>query len=299
MKADRESFRKLGLTFEEKAFYDILIHLRDKNNFVYGEDKEMDGIVVNERCRSLARMIREIIDAKSSFADWLNNTNVRDQLKLDIKICLVRNGYPPQYSSEVFREVMDQVENFKENETTTTHTNVIPYASEDDDSLPMAAEDYECYQWDRQEHSITRLFDDSETVLLGCYKDKKHLDWIQEQGIYNIRLGARKGSMSGESKMFERTSRLVLYDLKHPDKQTVYDIVSCAEMSGTQLKDIGYPTKKPGKTDMTFRLAKSTMEAHTIGGKSLIEQVTESHPEHINGTPVFLELDSSEMVLIK
>ena len=116
MKADRESFRKLGLTFEEKAFYDILIALRDKNNFVYGEDKEIDGIVVNEKCKTLARKIKEIVDAKSSFADWLNNTNVRDQLKLDIKICLVKNGYPPQYTPEVFREVMDQVENFKEYE---------------------------------------------------------------------------------------------------------------------------------------------------------------------------------------
>jgi hypothetical protein len=28
----------------------------------------------------------------------------------------VKNGYPPQYTPEVFREVMDQVENFKENE---------------------------------------------------------------------------------------------------------------------------------------------------------------------------------------
>lgn len=116
MQADRESFRKLGLTFEEKAFYDILIHLRDKNNFVYGEDREVDGIVVNEKCKSLACKIREIIDAKSSFADWLNNDRVRDQLKLDIKICLVKNGYPPQYTPEVFREVMEQVENFKENE---------------------------------------------------------------------------------------------------------------------------------------------------------------------------------------
>ena len=116
MKADRESFRKLGLTFEEKAFYDILISLRDKNNFVYGEDKDVDGIVVNEKCKTLARKIKEIVDAKSSFADWLNNTNVRDQLKLDIKICLVKNGYPPQYTPEVFREVMDQVENFKEYE---------------------------------------------------------------------------------------------------------------------------------------------------------------------------------------
>lgn len=115
MKADRDSFRKLGLTFEEKAFYDILIHLRDKNNFDYGEDKSIDGIVVNEKCKSLARKIREIIDAKSSFADWLNNQRVRDQLKQDIKICLVKNGYPPKYTPEVFREVMDQVENFKEN----------------------------------------------------------------------------------------------------------------------------------------------------------------------------------------
>ena len=116
MKADRESFRKLGLTFEEKAFYDILIALRDKNNFVYGEDKDVDGVVINEKCKTLARKIKEIVDAKSSFADWLNNTNVRDQLKLDIKICLVKNGYPPQYTPEVFREVMNQVENFKEYE---------------------------------------------------------------------------------------------------------------------------------------------------------------------------------------
>ena len=116
MKADRESFRKLGLTFEEKAFYDILIALRDKNNFVYGEDKTIDGIVINDKCKSLASKIREIIDAKSSFADWLNNQRVREQLKQDIKICLVKNGYPPQYTPEVFREVMEQVENFKENE---------------------------------------------------------------------------------------------------------------------------------------------------------------------------------------
>lgn len=116
MQADRDSFRKLGLTFEEKAFYDILIHLRDKNNFEYGEDKVVNGIVVNEKCKSLAHKIREIIDTKSSFADWINNTNVRKELKYDIKICLVKNGYPPQYSPEVFREVMEQVENFKENE---------------------------------------------------------------------------------------------------------------------------------------------------------------------------------------
>lgn len=115
MNENRESFRKMGLTFEEKAFYDILLEMRDKYNFEYGEDKTVDGVVINDKCKVLAKKVKEIIDTKSSFADWLNNVNVRNQLKLDIKICLVKNGYPPQYSPEVFSQVMEQVENFEEN----------------------------------------------------------------------------------------------------------------------------------------------------------------------------------------
>ena len=115
MQANKESFRKIGLTFEEKAFYDILIALRDQYNFEYGTDKEVDGVIVNDKCKALAKKVKEIIDLKSSFADWLNNDNVRNQLKLDIKICLIKNGYPPQYSPEVFTKVMEQVENFEEN----------------------------------------------------------------------------------------------------------------------------------------------------------------------------------------
>ena len=115
MHADRESFRKIGLTFEEKAFYDILMALRDEYNFEYGTDKVVDGVTVNNKCKALAQKIKKIIDTKSSFADWLNNQIVRDQLKFDIKVCLIKNGYPPQYSPEVFRKVMEQVENFEEN----------------------------------------------------------------------------------------------------------------------------------------------------------------------------------------
>lgn len=118
MDVSKKSFRKMGLEFEEKAFYDILISLRDQYNFEYGEDKEIDGIVVNDKCKQLARKIKKIIDMKSSFADWLNNQNIREQLKFDIKVCLVKNKYPPQYSPEVFSKVMEQVENFEENAET-------------------------------------------------------------------------------------------------------------------------------------------------------------------------------------
>lgn len=112
---DKESFRKLGLTFEEKAFYDILMHLRDKYNFEYGEDKKVGNLIINDKCKSLAQKIKELIDVQSSFTDWLNNSNVRAELNQKIFFCLVKNGYPPQYNDEVFEQVMEQVENFKKN----------------------------------------------------------------------------------------------------------------------------------------------------------------------------------------
>ena len=58
MNENRESFRKIGLTFEEKAFYDILIALRDRHNFEYGTDKEVDGVVLNDKCKVLAKKVK-------------------------------------------------------------------------------------------------------------------------------------------------------------------------------------------------------------------------------------------------
>lgn len=110
---DKDSFRQLGLTFEEKAFYDILLHLRDKYNFAYGVDKKVGSLIINDKCKLLAQKIKELIDLQSSFTDWLNNTNVRADLNQKIFFCLAKNGYPPQHNDEVFDQVMEQVENFK------------------------------------------------------------------------------------------------------------------------------------------------------------------------------------------
>ncbi len=142
MNESRESFRKIGLTFEEKAFYDILISLRDRYGFEYGQDKEIDGVIINDKCKVLARKVKEIIDEKSSFSDWLNNQNIRNDLKLTIKICLIKDGYPPQYSPEVFSKVMEQVENFEENSA----MHALPtYTFAQPEALSMAAETKDAY----------------------------------------------------------------------------------------------------------------------------------------------------------
>lgn len=110
---DIDSFRKLGLTFEEKAFYDILMHLRDTHNFEYGEDKKVGSFIINDKCKALAKKVKELIDTKSSFADWLTNKNVRAELNQDLFFLLNDNGYPPEWNDEVFDQVLGQVENYK------------------------------------------------------------------------------------------------------------------------------------------------------------------------------------------
>lgn len=103
---DQNAFQKLGITFEEKAFYDILVSLRDAHGFEYPDEK----------CRELARRIKELIDGKAIYADWLDNDNLKDQLSSDLVVLLYHNGYPPEWNDEVFARVLDQVENFKRNE---------------------------------------------------------------------------------------------------------------------------------------------------------------------------------------
>lgn len=52
---------------------------------------------------------------------------MRNQLKLGIKISLIKNGYPPQYSPEVFTNVMEQVENFEKYSETTSESEAVPF----------------------------------------------------------------------------------------------------------------------------------------------------------------------------
>ena len=103
LKEDKMSFEKLGITFEEKAFYDILIKVRDSNDFEFE----------NEKCLILAREIKKLVDDKSQFADWSTKADIKSQLNMELTILLYKNGYPPEWNDEVFEKVLLQAENFK------------------------------------------------------------------------------------------------------------------------------------------------------------------------------------------
>lgn len=100
---DKTSFEKLGITYEEKAFYDILIKVRDDHGFPYADEK----------CLVLAKEIKGLVDDKAQFADWSTRDDIKNQLDMDLTVLLYKNGYPPEWDEEVFEKVMEQAENFK------------------------------------------------------------------------------------------------------------------------------------------------------------------------------------------
>ena len=105
---DKRSFRKLGISFEEKAFYDILIKIRDEKGFT--------ADYPDERCLDLAKKIKTLVDGSTVYADFLNNTNLKSKLEFDLHILLRKNGYPPQWNKVTAEGVMDQVLNYKSNQ---------------------------------------------------------------------------------------------------------------------------------------------------------------------------------------
>ncbi|MBS9780474.1 MAG: type I restriction endonuclease subunit R [Moraxellaceae bacterium] len=105
LQKDKNSFDKLGISYQEKAFYDILINVRDTHNFVYADDK----------CLVLAKKIKELVEDKTKFANWSSRSDIKNQLNMDLTVLLYKNGYPPEWDEEVFEKVMEQAENFKKN----------------------------------------------------------------------------------------------------------------------------------------------------------------------------------------
>lgn len=98
---------RLGIDFEEKAFYDILKELCAKYDFSYPEDKLIE----------LARAIKDLVDEQAKFPDWSKREDIKSALKVGMILLLDEHGYPPVERDEVYKEIFEQAENFKKNRT--------------------------------------------------------------------------------------------------------------------------------------------------------------------------------------
>lgn len=164
----------------------------------------------------------------------------------------------------------------------------IPYDTNDVSDYWLAAEPFECYKWNSFNQGITDFFGSDKTILVGCYKGKKHLDWILAHSIYNIRLGKTKGSMEEKCSLFGSASLLVLYEYGKPNKLSAYKIADHHEMSKEELLEMNYPKKNPRKNYMTFSITPIEMDLEPLVNQRFIEKLIEIDSSNAKGTPVFI-----------
>ncbi|MBW8201169.1 type I restriction endonuclease subunit R [Flagellimonas abyssi] len=93
----------LGISFEEKAFYDILKDLCKKYDFTYPEDKLIQ----------LSKAVKNLVDSQAKFPDWNKRDDIKSALKVGLILLLDEYGYPPVERDEVYVEIFEQAENFK------------------------------------------------------------------------------------------------------------------------------------------------------------------------------------------
>ena len=103
LKNERNSFENMGINYEEKAFYDILLAVAKKYDFEYPDDKMVE----------LSKEIKVVVDDKAKYTDWATRDDIKANLQVDLILLLDKYGYPPVTIDDVYKEVLEQAENFK------------------------------------------------------------------------------------------------------------------------------------------------------------------------------------------
>ena len=104
IKTEMGTWADLGIDIEEKAFFDILAHMRDKYQFTYDDEKML----------LLAKEMKSVVDNTSKYPDWSKRDDIKAKLKVELILLLHKHKFPPVANDDVYMGVLAQAENFKE-----------------------------------------------------------------------------------------------------------------------------------------------------------------------------------------
>ena len=130
IKKEEEEGNKLGLSVEEKAFYDALTR-----------PEMVRKCYTDEQFVALTKELTEVL-RKNRTIDWRHKESARAQMRIMIKRLLKKYKYPPEGAEEALQIVMAQCDNWAENEDNFVlddHVNY-SYLEEPENQYGMVAE---------------------------------------------------------------------------------------------------------------------------------------------------------------
>ena len=148
----------------------------------------------------------------------------------------------------------------------------------------VAAEDDTLY---KDENCKYKRYMESESVLFGIYKSKSHLEWIQKNNKYNVRLGDRVGAVSKRNKLVKAAKYLVLYEYKNETKYYVYKLSDKHHIYDTdKMIELEYPTQHTENYQYyIYNLVEQTEELGEINVKDIL---TRTGIYESNGAPIYV-----------
>lgn len=145
----------------------------------------------------------------------------------------------------------------------------------DDTRLPMVAESFEPF------YNVK-----NRTMLVGCYKNKTHLNWILDKHLYNIRIGTRHGNIDSSGTVVS-ASRLLLYNSKNPSDYKIYNLDSSKQVyaSNKKMEELQYPGLKNGREYILYIVGEE-IDVKTFFDVKAIKESTV--PKLRNGAPFYV-----------
>ena len=138
-----------------------------------------------------------------------------------------------------FREEQESRQDVGEN----VRRAVSNYLNTIEEEYQMAAEPFEVYGHD--DFESTKDIKKKDTILVGYFSRLSQRDWILQNGLYNIRMDERQGSMKGDKDLFDSVDMLVLYGPKKDDNSIrIFGVTSHREVSGDEMKELSYPFRE-------------------------------------------------------
>lgn len=127
----------------------------------------------------------------------------------------------------------------------------------------------------------------SSVVLLGCYNNKAHLQWILDHNLYNV-LAQRNspGSVTLNNSNVKKAVYLILYSISNPRVYTLHSLIRHPRLvSKSEMLTLGYPT--PRSFRYILHPIKERIDTFHINLTPLLREVNH-RDRNTYGTPLYL-----------